>query len=147
MSEILGPPRKVLFVEPDHDRFRLVLNQFPRLSRRVTWVTPSILSDAYGRAQDALKRGQPFDLVIIDIADETEIEQAFDLARNIKKELASSLIALALPELALLNRTGLGQMESVDYFMDQLGEEQALRALLLYEEKWKQLKLASIFLS
>ena len=130
MSEFLGPPRKVLFVEPDHDRFRLILNQFPAVSRRVSWVTPALLSDAYDRAADALKRGQPFDLVIIDIADKTEIEQALDLARKIKQESAKPFIALALPELTLVSRPDLMQTQGVDYFTDQFGNPEALRTLL-----------------
>lgn len=111
----------------------------PRVSKRKSWVTSSPLSDAYGRAQDALQSGQPFDLVIIDILDITEIEQGFNLARDMKNRLsAKPFIALALPELTLEIRTTLRQAHGVDYFTDQLGDPQTLRVLLLHEEEWRQ---------
>lgn len=127
-------PTKLLLVQAENSLFRVILKHIRFASKRQTFITPAIPGETDRQVKWALGRGQSFDLVVIEVMDKNEIEQAFELTANIKRQLPNNpSIALSLPEREWVTEEQM-KKGGVDYITDQLGQEQGLRSLLLFAE-------------
>lgn len=128
-------PLKLLLVQTENSLFRAILDHIRYASRRQTFITPATPGETGRQVEWALKRGQPFDLVVIEVMDRSEIERAFELTADIRRQLPNNpFIALSLPERKWVTEEQ-AQTGGVDYITDRLGEEQGLHSLLLLAER------------